>query len=145
MNAYINSLIAVMVVCQIAVVIAPDSDNAGRCIRTVCAVVALLTLLAPAKHLLSRSGELVDRVTSFFTADITQSYDENDSAAAGLMQYIISQYDLDELSAVILTDETDTTITGIRLYIPECPYPRRMVMESELQELLGLPVSVFSE
>ncbi len=145
MNAYINSLIIVMVVCQIAAVIAPDSENAKRYIRTVCAIIVLLTLLSPVKHLIALSEGITEKITSFFTTDVSQSYDENEAGAIGIMQYVTEYYNVDELSAIILTDETDTEITEIQLYIKNCPYARCVVIEAELSELLELPVYVFSE
>lgn len=145
MNAYGNSLIAVMVVCQIASVIAPDSEHARRYIRVVCALVALLTILSPLKHLLTLSDDVTDKITAFFTSDITETYEETEAGAVGLMQYVAGQYGVSDLSVVILTDETDTEITGIQFHIPNCPYAKCAAIEADLSEQLELPVEVFSE
>lgn len=145
MTAYINRLIAVMVVCQIVTVITPDADNAKRSIRTVCALVALLTLLSPLKSLLSAADDLTGKITAFFTPESVQTYDEKEAGAAGILQYVTDHYGLDELSVVIVTDETDTEVIELRFYVENCPYTTRALLEAELSEAFGLPVYVFGE
>lgn len=145
MTAYINRLIAVMVVCQIATIIAPDAENAKRSIRSVCALVSLLTLLSPLSHLFSISDNLTEKITAFFTMETSQTYDEKEAGAASILQYVTERYGIDELSVVIVTDESDTEVTEIRFFIEDCPYAARAVLESELSEAFKLPVYVFSE
>lgn len=145
MTAYINRLIVVMVVCQIVIVITPDAENAKRSVRTVCALVSLLTLLSPLNHLLSISDDLTDKITAFFTTETSQNYDEKEAGAASILQYVTERYGIDELSVVIVTDESDTEVTELRFFIENCPYATRAILEAELCEAFELPVYVFSE
>jgi len=144
MNAYANRLIAVMVVCQIAAVIAPDSEHARRYIRVVCALTVLLTMLSPLSRLLEASDGITEKVTAFFTADQTIPYEETEAGAVGLMQYVAERYGVSDLSVTIRTDGTDMEIIGIRFYIPDCPYSTRAAIESDLNGQLAFPVEVFA-
>ncbi len=144
MNAYANSLIAVMVVCQIAVTAAPESEQARRGIRLVCALIALLTLLSPVRQLIAASGDITEKIAGFFAVSEKTVYDETEAGAVGLMQYAADRYGISDFSVVIRTDETDTEITGIEFYIPDCPYSKCAAMEADLREQLELPVRVFS-
>jgi len=145
MNAYTSRLIAVMIVCRIAAVIAPDSDHARRYIRVVCALTVLLTVLSPLSRLLAASDGIAEKITAFFTADQAVPYEETEAGAVGLMQYVAERYCVSDLSVTIRTDETDTEITGIRFYIPDCPYSTRAAIESDLNGQLAFPVEVFTD
>ncbi len=145
MTAYINRLIIVMVVCQIVTVLTPDTDTAKRSIRTVCALVALLTLLSPLTQLLTSADDLIDKVTAFFSSTSTPAYDEKEMVSSEILHYVTARYEIEELSMTLVTDETDTVVTEIRFYIPNCPYATRASLASELTEIFELPVYVFSE
>ena len=144
MNEYANSLIAVMVVCQIAVTAAPESEQARRGIRIVCALIALLTLLSPVRQLIAVSGDITEKITDFFAVGEKTVYDETEAGAVGLMQYAAERYGIADFTVVIRTDETDTEIIGIEFYIPDCPYSKCAAMEADLCGQLELPVRVFS-
>lgn len=143
MSSYGNSLIAVMVICQISSVIAPNSEYSKRYIRIVCALVTLLTILAPVRHMTEIYGTISDKISAFFASDITEQYDDNEICAVGLMQYITEQYDISDVSVVIRTDESDTEIVEIQIYIPSCPYTKRASIEADLNAQLDIPVGVF--
>lgn len=143
MNSYGNSLIAVMVICQISSVIAPSSEYAKRYIRIVCALVTLLTILAPVRHMTEIYDNISDKISAFFASDITEQYDDNEIGAVGLMQYITEQYDISDVSVVIRTDKSDTEIVEIQIYIPSCPYTKRASIEADLNAQLDIPCRVF--
>ncbi len=142
MNMYINRLIAVMIVCHIAVSLAPDTEHAARSIRYVCALVVLLTILSPVRALINTSDDLSEKIASFLADDTSPIYEETISGAAGLMQYVTERYGVEELSVVFLTDENDSEITELRLSIPDCPYAKCAAIESDLNEQLSFPVYV---
>ena len=145
MNAYINRLIAVMVVSQVASGIAPDQDHARRSVRVVCALTALLTLLSPFRQLLAASGDIAEKITAFFTVDSAAAYEETEAGAVGLMQYAAERYGISDFSVVIRTDETDTEVIAVEFHIPDCPYSKRAAIREELTGQLGLPVEVFAD
>ena len=145
MNGYINSLTAVMIVCHITVLLAPESEYAVRYIRTVCALIILLTVLAPLKNLPDIAAPVSEAVSNFLNKNVSADYTETESGAAGLMQYITEYYGISELSAVLVTDDTDTDITELRLYIPACPYTTRELLADDLNKELNFPVYVLAE
>ena len=146
MNRYINSLTAVMIVCQIIVLLAPASEYAIRYIRMVCALIVLLTILTPLKNLPAITTQVSEAVSSLADSNILSAdYNELEGSTAGLMQYITEYYGISELTAVLLTDDTDTTVTELQLYIQDCPYTTRELIEEDLNKELNFPVYVFSE
>lgn len=145
MNGYINSLLAVMIVCQVTVLISYESEYAVSGIRFVCALVVLLTVLTPCRNLIGGFESFTETITAFFEAGSTVVYEETESGAAALMQYVTEQYGISELSVVLLTDDTDSEITEFRMYIPDCPYARRAAIESDLNSQLNFPVYVFGK
>ena len=145
MNVYINSLIAVMIVCQIAVSVAPDSEHAVRYIRLVCALVVFLTILTPVRSLWNISDDLTEKITVFLSRDTSVTYEETETGAAALMQYVTEQYGISELSVILLTDESDQEITELRISVPDCPYATRAAIETDLNEQLNFPVFVIGE
>ncbi len=145
MTAYINRLLTVMVVCQIATVLAPDAETSKHSVRMVCALVSLLTLLSPLTQLFTATDQLTEKITAFFSTESVQTYDDRTTVSSQILQYVTSEYDLEELSLTIVTDETDTAVTELRFYIKNCPYATRAFIESELAETFDLPIYVFSE
>ncbi len=145
MSVYIHSLIAVMIVCQIAVSVAPDSEYAVRYIRLVCSLVVFLTILSPVRNLWDMSDTLSDKITAFFTQDSSVSYDETEAGAAALMQYVAEQYGIQKLSVILRTDESDQEITELQLSVPDCPYATRAAIAADLNDQLNFPVSVIGE
>lgn len=148
---YINSLIAVMIVCQIAVSLAPGSDSAVRSIRLICAAVALLTLLSPIGSVVSFGEELVREAGNIISANNGSSVGSVEAAdtfeivAAQIVGYVSETYDVGEIDAVLLTDDTDSRAVELQLYIKNCPYTRRAQLEVELNERLGFPVYVMCD
>lgn len=145
MNSYGNSLIAVMVICQISSALTPNSEYSKRYIKIVCALVTLITLLAPIKHLSEFYDDISDKISSFFSTDVTEKYDENEVGAIGIMQYISEKYDIADISMVIQTDESDTEIVAINVFVSNCPYSKRALIEADLNEQLELPTKVLCE
>lgn len=145
MNRYINSLTAVMIVCQITVLLAPASEYAIRYIRMVCALIVLLTILTPLKNLPAITTQASEAVSSLLGSNISADYNEHESGMAGLMQYITESYGISELSAVLLMDAADTTVTELRLYIQNCPYTTRELIANDLNKELNFPVYVLAE
>lgn len=143
MNDYGNSLIAVMIVCQIASVLSPDSDHARRYISLVCAIVALLTVIAPARQIFDVYNDISDKVAAFFESGETETYSETEFGIHSLMQYISSRYDVSDIEVIVTTDENDTTPLSLNVVIHDCPYAKRAAIEEELREMLTLPVDVY--
>jgi len=144
MNTYINRLIAVMILCQIATILSPDSDRAKQSLRMICAIISLLTLISPIKNISVLSEQLSEKLSSVINTSYNVKYSAKESDSIQLLQYITTHYNIDEISMTIHTDETDTQILEMELYVKNYPYAACSVMEEELQELLNLPVYVFS-
>ncbi len=145
MTAYINRLLAVMIACQLSIVLAPDTEIGKRSVRIVCALVSFLTILFPLNQFLSSTDSITEKITSFFSVESAQIYDEKTTVFAEILQYVTTQYDLDEVFLTIVTDESDTTVTELRFYIENCPYATRALIETELTETFGIPVYVSDE
>lgn len=145
MRTYVNRLLAVMVVCQIAIVLAPDTETGKRSLRTVCALVSFLTILSPLHQFLVSADSITEKITSFFTIESSQTYDEKTTVSSELLQYVTTHYRLEEVLLTIITDESDTTVTELRFYVQNCPYATRALIETELTEMFEIPVYVFDQ
>jgi len=145
MNTYFNRLIAVMILCQITTVITPDSERAKQSIRMLCALLSLLTLLSPLRNLTDLSDRLTEYLTAVFEPSSIAADMEKESDSIHFLQYITEYYNIDDVSMVVHTDETDTRVLELELYIKNYPYAACSAMEKELQELLNIPVYVFGK
>lgn len=148
MNNYINSIIAVMILCQTAVMIAPENDSAVKSIRIICAAVTLLTLISPVRSLVLSVDNIsvwLDRITS--SDIVSDESDENKPAAAAIAEYISDRYGIEKMTLVIITDgdEGDEHIAEIDIYAKNCPYTTRVAIEAELSEGLEVPIYVLDE
>jgi hypothetical protein len=101
--------------------------------------------LTPLKNLPAITAQVSETVSSLVDSNISADYNEQESGMAGLMQYITESYGISELSAVLLTDAADTTVTELRLYIQNCPYTTRELIANDLNKELNFPVYVLAE
>ncbi len=143
MSAYINRLIAVMILCQITSVIVPDSERAKQAIRMLCALLSLLALISPLKNITVLTEHLLESLPTVFEASPISEHTEKESDSIYFLQYITAHYHVEEVSMIIHTDETDTQLESIELYVKNYPYAACCVMEEELQALLKIPVNVY--
>ena len=148
---YVNSLIAVMIVCQIAVSVSPSNESSVRSIRLICAVVALLTLLSPIGSVISMAGDIENKITSFIVGYMEpeerriETMDTFEAVTAQIVSFVSDKYDVGEINAVLLTDETDSFAVELQLYIKNCPYTKRSQIETDLTNKLGFSVYVMCE
>ncbi len=145
MNSYFNRLIAVMILCQITTVITPDSERAKQSIRILCALISFLTLLSPLRSITALSEQLYEKLSAVLDTSFVSGYTQKETDSIHFLQYITTHYDIDEVSMILHTDDTDTQIIEMELYVKNYPYTSCTIMEAELQELLNLPVYVFGE
>lgn len=145
MNSYFNRLIAVMILCQITTVITPDSERTKQSIRMLCALISFITLLSPLSSITIPSEQLHEKFSAVLDTNVVSGYTEKEADSFHFLQYITTYYDIEEVSMILRTDDTDTQIIAMELYVKNYPYVSCTVMESELQELLNIPVYIFGE
>ncbi len=145
MNSYFNRLIAVMILCQITTVITPDSERAKQSIRILCALLSFLTLLSPLRNITALSEQLYEKFPTVLDTNFVSGYTEKETDSIHFLQYITTHYGVKDVSMILHTDDMDTQIIEMELYVKNYPYTSCTVMESELQELLNIPVYVFGE
>lgn len=156
MTAYINELIITLVVCQIASMITPESENAKRYIRVVCALVTILTLISPVRTLADHADEIMDTVGNFFgVSDDTAKSDETeadgtrerlDAAAYTILTYAGERYDLETDGAEVsfFTDEQGK-VTELQIFLKSGSGADRDRLTAELEEELDVTVHIFIE
>jgi len=148
MTAYINELILTVIVCQTASMLAPDSDTAKRYLRIVCALVTLLTIVAPVRTIISHADELGDKFSRFFTADETvkESNESLESAAYTILTYANERYSFDTEGAEItfFKDETGK-IDEMMLFFPSGNAFDRERLLADLVKEFGVDVHIFLE
>lgn len=146
MTSYINTLIISMLVSQAAVLILPDSKGSKQYVKLICALIILLNIVSPVKHL----GEIKSRVTEFFS-----SFSESGQAAGeggmysadgyAIMKYIIGEYKLsgEGMSVTFITDEDGEKVREIQIIIEKCPQFVKEKISSQLGKELEVDVYVF--
>lgn len=145
MTSYFNRLIGVMILCQITTVITPDSERTKQSIRILCALISFLTLLSPLRSITTPSEQLHEKFSAVLDTNFVSRHTEKEADSIHFLQYITTHYDVEEVSMILYTDDTDTQIVKLELYVKNYPYTSCTVMELELQELLNIPVIVFGE
>lgn len=145
MNTYINRLIAVVILCQIVTVITPDSERAKQSIRMLCALISLLVFLSPIQNLTAFGKQLYEQIPAVYETKSNSGYNVKELDSIYFLQCITTHYGIEDVSMMIFTDETDTRILQIKLYVKNYPYTSCTVMEKELQEVLNIPVYVYGK
>lgn len=150
MTAYINELIITVVVCQIASMISPENENSKRYIKTVCALVTILTLISPVRTIINHAEEIANSLKDFFA--IEETVEENSvrdtmqSVAYTIMKYTKENYELETEGAEVsfITDEAGQAME-LQIFLKSGNVEDRDKLKTELERELGIIVHIFIE
>ncbi len=155
MTAYLNSVIATVIVCRIAVMFAPESEMAKKYVRLICALVVLLTLLSPVKSLIENADGIISSVTDFLTGEVSVSdsdiygSDEQNTVrqlAYAVMLAVEAEFgvDSDDIGITVVIDESGE-VSELQLYLAHTAYSDRAKIGDALEGELQIPIYVFPE
>ena len=143
MKIYYNSLIILMLVSNIACIIAPNPEASKKIIRPVCGLMLLLTLVSPLSGLIENF-----RSTGFdkILSGEEEKPDGYETLAYTVLGYLSEEYGIEDGEVVIITDENvkAESVTEIQLFIENCPYNIKEAIQIELREEYGVEVRVYS-
>ena len=146
MKAYINTLTALMIVCQAVLRLAPDSGTTKKYITLVCSLAVLLTMISPIKEIVRSAPVIEKKAEELFSsenkADTTE--DELSPAAATLISFIEKKFPDagNDITLTFVTDESDK-VTEVQLYMPEADQRTAERAERALAAELSVNVKVF--
>lgn len=146
MTAYINSLIAVIVACQLVIKLAPDSGTSKKYVRLICSLAVLGTMIAPVKSLVLSADELYGQAAEFFSPP--QKEEKSDAfapAATALLSYIEDTFHpRGEVRLTFITDD-DERITEVQIFAPTADGQTCGRIERALGGELSVGVRVFGD
>lgn len=149
MSGYLNSVMITVVVCQIAQMMAPDSDSFKKAVRMICALVMLLTIASPIRYLTTNYDHIFSRIETWLNeenADNSVS-DPMEQIAQAVMEHAVQvcSLDPDQMKVTILTDDETGRIAEIQLFVKRCTYAERELARMKLTEIYGIPVSIYND
>ncbi len=155
MAAYLNSVIATVIVCQIAVMFSPSSENSKKYVRLICALVVLLTLLSPVKSLIENADGVISAVSDFPAGEGSVGETEIYGSAAqnsarqlayAVMQAVEGRFGVDsgDIRVTLVTSESGE-VCEVQLYLDHTAYSDRAKIGEALEGELMIPVYVFPE
>ncbi len=144
MEQYVVQLVTTLVVCQVATVLSPTGSRGY--LRTVCALVTVLTVFSPLLTLLAGLDGIEEKITSFFTVEgETGEEGSLEAAAYIILTHASERYGFDTVGAEITFCKDGDTVTEILLFFEEGNGYNRDRLQGELEEKLGIPVHIFIE
>lgn len=149
MKNYLNTLIIMTVVSQLAVRFAPGKEYAKKYVSFVCGLVVMLCLLEPISVGIKNAGEFVGELKEMFTCSEKESVtrDKYYEAANIIIAYISETYriDVERIRMTLITDEADENIREIHIFIKNCDSKMQSKIETDLTRELSVPIFVFTE
>lgn len=145
MTSYINRLIVTMVICQIATVLSPE--NGRRYVRTVCALVVLLTLIGPIVRLsesVTDAGEYVKDMLDTSAAVLDE--EKFETSANMIFTYAAQHFSVsgENIRITFVTDESGE-VCEIQIFLKNCPYAARKEIGDVTEKEFGIVTHVFAE
>jgi hypothetical protein len=130
----------------------PDKESLRRYVRLLCALVIILTLSSPIKHVINGVEGIVSGITDFFdgTGSVAQTGSGDESGAANLAYVIMSavseRYGIDakNMRITLVTDEGGE-LSEVQLYVRGSAYADREHVREALEAEFEIPVYVFAE
>ena len=152
MGAYLNTVVATVIVCQVVTMFSPDKESLRRYVRLLCALVIILTLSSPIKHVINGVEGIVSGITDFFdgTGSVAQTGSGDESGAANLAYVIMSavseRYNIDSknIRITLVTDETGE-LAEVHLFLKNTAYADREHVREALEAEFEIPVYIFAE
>lgn len=152
MNAYLNSLVATVIVCQVVTMFSPDKDSLRRYVRLLCALVVILTLASPIRNVINGAGEIASGIAELFdgAGSTAQGTAGDDGGVANLAYVIMSavseKFDIaaENLRITLVTDEGGE-LSEIQLYMKRTAYADRERVREAIAAEFEIPVYVFAE
>ncbi|MBP3368264.1 MAG: stage III sporulation protein AF [Clostridia bacterium] len=152
MNAYLNTVVVTVIVCQIVTMFTPDKESLRRYVRLLCALVVILTLASPIVHVIEGAEVIASGISEFFDGRLSSEQDEGegDGSAANLayviMRAVSDEFGIDaeNMRLTLVTDESGALVE-IQLYLKRTAYADRERVREALAAEFEIPVYVFSE
>ena len=146
MKTYINSLIASVLISQIALCLSPSKSDGKKYVGFICSVFVLLTMLSPVKAMIGEIPDTLGGIKDYFT-DVPEEKTEPDgfsSAAATLLAYIAEEYpsSASGASLTFVTGE-DGKIREVQFYLPNADRNDCARIRHSLSGVLTVDVYVF--
>jgi len=137
-------LVTTLVVCQVATVLSPTGGR--EYLRTVCALVTILTVFSPLASLLTQLHGIEERISSFFTVEGEEGEENSlEAAAYTILAHASNRYGFDKSGAEITFCQEGETVTEILIFFEEGNGYNRDRLQMELEEAIGIPVHIFIE
>ena len=152
MNAYLNTVVVTVIVCQIVTMFTPDKESLRRYVRLLCALVVILTLASPIVHVIEGAEVIASGISEFFDSRLSSGQDEGegDGSAANLAYVIMRAVsdkfgiDAENLRLTLVTEESGALVE-IQLYLKRTAYAERERVREALAAEFEIPVYVFAE
>ena len=145
MYGYVNTLIAVILIAEIAVCLSPDGADMKKYVRLVAALAVLLTMLSPIRTLVASIPRIAEKAEEFFAeTEAVQPPDGLGEAAAVLVDYLEENYGKKAAHSTVtfVTDEKET-VTEVQFFLPECDSEDGERIKAVLGRELKVKVTVF--
>lgn len=144
MEQYVVQLVTTLVVCQVATVLSPT--GAKGYLRTVCALVTLLTVFSPLASLLTQFNGIEEKIVDFFAVERVEGGEGSlEAAAYTILTHASNRYGFDTDGAEITFCGDGETVTELLIFFEEGNGYNRDRLQMELEEKLGIPVHIFIE
>ena len=145
MTAYINSLISVIIVCEIVLRIAPDGGSGKKYVRIVCSLAVLLTMISPIRSLAGNAAVTEEKIADLFSPG--RQTDESDAfapAASAIGAYIEKNHPAagKDYSLTFVTGENGE-LSEVQIFLGTADGRLCAALENDLGRELGVTVRVF--
>jgi len=149
MKGYLNTVIVVVTVCQIAQMIVHHTESYKRIVHILCALVFLLTAAEPIRWLTENIENIKEAVAEWSESDY-EFYEREDpmgNAAQAIMEHVAASCGLNPkgLKVTLVTDEETGILKEIQLYPEQCAYSDRVRISEELTELYKVRVYIYNQ
>lgn len=152
MRAYLNGIVATVIVCQIVTVFSPSREDVRRYVRLLCVLVTLLTLASPIRYVINGADDIISKIAGFFDGTVSDSRLENfeegnmASAALVIMRAVSDEFNIDakNIRITLVTDDAGE-ISELQLFLKKTAYADRERVREALEEEIDIPVYVFAE
>ena len=147
MAAYINSLIAVIILAEIVTHLAPNETSGKKYVKLVCSLVVLLTMISPLKTVISNIPDRITDMTEYFTSVKEANNEEPEgfsAAAATLLSYLRDYFgEKAEHASVTFVTNEDDSIREAQFFLPCADEATGSRVRRMLENELSVTVKVF--
>ena len=145
MIAYVNSLIAVIIVCEAALRLSPDSVETRRALSVVCSLAVILTVAAPIRNAVPYITELGASLEKLVKpAEKNEEEDKMGEAAAVVLGYVEDIIGKDAAGASLTFVTDGERVTELQVFLPRGGRRSADRIKAALSSSLTVKVNVFA-